>query len=220
MKKILIIIFFVISFVVSKTQDFNGGVFTGFSASQIDGDTYAGYDKLGLVGGAFVNRDLSQRYNLQFEMLYIQKGARKNQNPDAGDYSIHVVDLKYVELPLLIKYKLYKFNERVSFEFGLSAAVLIKSTRKDEHGKTSITNPYKKSDFCTNIGVNYEIIDNLSINLRYSYSLFFTPILSSVNKTRWMIPWTQYIFSQGQYNNILAFTLRYQFRNKTQKESP
>lgn len=216
MKKNFLVLFLILNFLISNSQDFNGGIFAGFSGSQIDGDTYAGYNKLGLVTGAFVNRDLSQRINLQFEMLYIQKGARENPNPDALNPSLYCIDLKYIELPLLVRYKLYKFQEKVTLEAGLSGAVLIKTTNKSDN--YTLTEPYKKSDFSTNIGVNYKILDNLSINLRYIYSLFFAPIRTTNENAKWMFLWPLYISIPGQYNNVLALTLRYQFISKEQGE--
>ncbi len=48
-----------------------------FTATQVDGDTYGGYNKAGFQGGVFVNTRLSDLFSAQLEIKYTGKGARK-----------------------------------------------------------------------------------------------------------------------------------------------
>ncbi len=41
-----------------RAQEFNAGIFGGVTASQVDGDSYGGYNKLGFTAGVFVNREI------------------------------------------------------------------------------------------------------------------------------------------------------------------
>src|SRR5688572_11278489 len=88
------------------SQQFKAGLLGGIVTSQVDGDTYAGYNKAGLFGGAFVSKRISpeSRWTALFEITYIQKGSRKVPHPDRGDYVDYKLKLDYAEVPLLLKY--------------------------------------------------------------------------------------------------------------------
>ena len=55
---------------VQAQRRFQGGVVVGLSASQIDGDLMAGYDKLGLIGGIRTVARLKERSDLSVEFLF------------------------------------------------------------------------------------------------------------------------------------------------------
>jgi hypothetical protein len=61
----------------TQSQKFNGGILVGGLVSQVDGDDWAGYHKLGFLGGGFVSLDVSKHFTLQMEMEYIQKGKNR-----------------------------------------------------------------------------------------------------------------------------------------------
>jgi len=54
MKNILFISLLVLITAVANSQNFEGGALVGLTASQIDGDNYRGYNKVGLQGGGWV----------------------------------------------------------------------------------------------------------------------------------------------------------------------
>lgn len=74
--------------------------------SQVDGDTWKGYHKVGYLAGAFVRLELSPRSSFQLEMEYIQKGSR--HNVDSANYydQSYLLRLHYLELPLLYQYSM------------------------------------------------------------------------------------------------------------------
>ena len=45
-------------------QGFNAGIRAGIIGSQVDGDTYEGFNKAGITAGLFVNRKLSDLFSL------------------------------------------------------------------------------------------------------------------------------------------------------------
>ena len=81
MKKFLVIVLFIIP-VMTLAQRFKGGVLLGICASQVDGDTYGGFDKVGLQGGVFVNTKFTKYWGAQMEIQYNAKGARKKTSND------------------------------------------------------------------------------------------------------------------------------------------
>jgi hypothetical protein len=82
---------------------FNAGIIGGLSTSQVDGDQLAGYDKVGIKAGAFVNRKFSEHVSLQMELLFIQKGSRKPINTD--DNSYFIMRLNYIVVPLVFRFQ-------------------------------------------------------------------------------------------------------------------
>ena len=91
-QKIICILLIFVCFSL-KSQQFNGGVLGGVSASQITGDELSGFNKAGLYLGSFVNFYLNRRTSIQMEIDYIQKGSRKNPNPDNNDFITYKLNL-------------------------------------------------------------------------------------------------------------------------------
>jgi hypothetical protein len=87
---VFILVFSISGTLLNAQQRFNAGIKAGVSTTQVSGDTYSGYNKAGLVGGAFVRGIMNEKWTGQFEIMYIQKGSRHNGNPDKGDYIIKV----------------------------------------------------------------------------------------------------------------------------------
>ena len=77
MKTILPIIIFVLSIQISFGQYFKGGLFGGTVASQVHGDLLSGFQKFGITGGVFVDREINDRWAIQMELQYIQKGPAR-----------------------------------------------------------------------------------------------------------------------------------------------
>ncbi len=196
---LLIFIFIVIvagSVVIA--QDFNGGVLGGLSASEISGDRLEGPNKAGVYLGVFVNRYFSKRSSLQMELDYIQKGSRKN--PDSLDYSTYLLRLNYIEMP--IHYK-YDFHERGTLETGLGFGFLIHSYEEADGYEEVSGSDFQTLDMSFNIGAYYRIFENLWINVRYSNSILAVRPHASGQSYKW---------NNGQYNEVLSFTLHYVIR--------
>ncbi len=58
-------------------QRIRGGAILGITASQVDGDDYAGYHKVGIVGGFVGQIPVSKKFFFSTEILYVQKGAKR-----------------------------------------------------------------------------------------------------------------------------------------------
>jgi hypothetical protein len=194
-----LIVFFISGFSYSQ-QRFNGGLKAGISTSQIDGDGFLGYNKAGPLLGAFVNTGFNKNENmsLQMELMYISKGSRRQQDLNRG-VSYMEFRLAYIEVPLLFKYTFSKFTG----EAGLSYGTLIEHKEFDASGQILYPSTFKKNEFAFNAGLNYSLINKLSANIRFSYSIL--PVRDFFILTRGG-------FFGGSYNNVLAFSLIYQFK--------
>lgn len=180
------------------TQDFNGGILGGLSTSEISGDRLEGPNKAGVYLGVFVNRYFSKRSSIQMELDYIQKGSRKN--PDSLDYSTYLLRLNYIEIP--IHYK-YDFHERGTLETGLGFGFLVHSYEEADGYEEVSGTDFQTLDLSFNIGAYYRIFENLWINVRYSNSILAVRPHASGQSYKW---------NNGQYNEVLSFTLHYVIR--------
>jgi opacity protein-like surface antigen len=206
MKKLLIIALFVIPVMISA-QRFNGGALVGICASQVDGDTYAGFDKVGLLGGVFVNTKFTKAWGAQMEIKYNGKGARKKTSEsDPESYSL---TLHYIDLPLMINFTI---QDKFIIDAGFVPGYLF--AKNGEEGEYKLSDEeiraFKKVDLSWLLGLNYKITDNFIANIRYSYSLFSIRDYENVNANYGIIAQI-FGYTNGDYNNFLTMGIYYQF---------
>jgi hypothetical protein len=186
----------------SRLQNFGGGIILGLSTSQVDGDNLGGFNKVGLLVGAFANTSISELLSFQMEMTFIQKGS---DNPNMNDYP-HQPDISssYIEIPLLLQ---YHQSNKLKIEGGLLSAYLIDGYYNNNYGKMEYDNtpPFIKYDFGLLLGIDYKFSNKLSLNTRLSNSILSIGAedyngVTSYNSSR-----------KGKYNSVLSFTLHYNF---------
>jgi hypothetical protein len=188
MKKIILFTIVLISVNFELyAQNFTGGLITGLSTSQIDGDTQGGYDKLGFYGGFTVERDFGNIIGIKSELYYITKGAKENIN----GVEIFKTKLSYIELPVMIKIMPVK---HVELDLGFAFSYLIKA-RMWNLGEEYPQGVVDVKD--TQLGAiasgSYFFSDNIAFNVRFDYG--FLPIKNNPN-------W---------YSNNLSFGIIYLF---------
>jgi hypothetical protein len=196
-----ILSFFILTISISSfSQQFEGGFFGGFSASQIDGDRFSGYNKVGITAGAYIIREINRNLNWKSEIRYIQKGSYK-KNTEA-DPTMYKTSLHYAEIPSLLQ---YFYNKKVFFETGLVPEILLASKEENEDGVVPDDQslPFHRFTLEGTAGVGYFFTKNLAAGFRYTYSLLTARDHASGQA---------YLLNRGQYNNVLSFTLYYHFR--------
>ena len=207
MKRILAFIF-ILTCLSASSQTFKAGLLGGLVGSQIEGDGYGGYNKLGFLVGGFTNTDLIEKWSAQFEIYYITKGSFKAAKPSKGIYNKFYVNINYIEVPIAIRYKHNKFM----FEIGPYLAKFLSLTFKDEFGEREQpfinSYPVNSFDFGGFVGINYNLTDKIIFNLRSKNSLVpfrnyqsFDQNIGILNK----------LFNNGWYHVDINFTVRYQF---------
>jgi hypothetical protein len=194
MKKILIFCFLAIS-VNSFSQRFNGGIVGGLNVSQIDGDTWGGYNKAGLVGGAYVITQFQNSWGARMEFRYAARGSAPSINNP-----LHLkIRLQYVELPLLAT---YTFTKKLELHAGGIFGYLFSAAQNEGYGYQEFQEFDKYSvDAC--IGGNYRLLDNLSVSARFSYSV--VPIYALYSGASG---------AYAMYNNVISFALYYRIGKK------
>jgi len=201
-RTLLIFSFLIFSLFYGHSQGFNAGLQAGILGSQVDGDTYVGYNKPGLFAGGFVNRPLSSKLLLQLEINFIQKGSKDINNQTGFKYKLA---MNYVEVPFFICYK-YKY--KIQVEAGLSFGYLINATESDNNGIVTGNPSFNKFELSWLGGMSYPLTQKLSVGIRYLYTAFFTPVRSNPTNNYYL-----YITKRGEYNNLVIFLLRYQLHS-------
>lgn len=191
---------------IFKDHLFLAGIVVGANFNQVDGDYFAGYNKIGAnIGGAAYLR-LPKHKALSMEILYSQKGAQSTINRGAGkDTLVRITDygitLNYAEVPIMLNV----FDKNNSHAgLGLSYAKLISYKEALTTDPANLVNlsdfPFKKSDLCIVAAGSLKVWKGLYLNVKFQYSL--TPI-------RREIP--QYYARSSQYNNTWTCRLMYLF---------
>jgi len=197
-KKILLPILFLIAVNIGFAQRFDGGVLAGFNASQVEGDTYKGYHKPGVVAGFYVETDIAPAIFAAMEIKYSQKGARKKVT--SKDPEKYIMRLNYIDLPI---YMAFRTSNNSAVIAGLSTGFLLSAVEKDEYGEfpPEDQNEFNTIDLEPLIGFQFDFMDNLKADLRFSMSVL--PIRGKpVN--------TNYYWQNNQFNNVITLSLYYQ----------
>jgi len=193
--RIILILIGVSLFPKTFAQYFDGGILAGITASQMDGDILGGYHKPGFTAGIWVGRELNSTWCYRAELKYIQKGAATNQSTD--QYAVYRKTLHYIELPVIVQ---YKFSSNLYAEGGLSVAYLAYASLFVDSQRYNATESMKKIECNTLLGLTYQINKNLSMNFRFSYSIF--PVSHLLGN---LTIWNTY----AQYNNVISLSVYY-----------
>ena len=196
MRTFIVTLSLVICFFISFGQNFQGGPILGFTATQVDGDTYSGYNKAGVIIGGFVNKKFSEKWSSQLEIKYIQKGSKKK--PRNNDPTYYKLKLDYFDIPVIMQ---YHYKNKIIFETGIAVSYLTKAQEdNDGYGLVDADPPFNKFEISALAGANYNITERLIFNLRVSYSMH-----QIRNHTLRSTMWLRY----GQFNNVISFSVYY-----------
>ena len=161
------------------TQRFTATIAAGMNASQIDGDAYAGYHKIGLNIGARAGVQFTPKWEAAFEILFSQQGS---QSPFIKDQPREfLLDLIYIEVPLLIYFKDWRVKSEdgkkdfYRFHFGIGASYnrLMYGKEQTLNGVLEgdqlyqVANPYLRNHVMLLADINFFFTKNWGINLRY-----------------------------------------------------
>ncbi len=187
-------------------QEFKAGAIGGATFSQVHGDSYVGFNKIGLVTGLYVSRSIGQEWAGQFEIVYKQKGSRHNPNESKGDYTQYKLSFDYLEVPVLAKHHMKKFT----IEAGVAFGFLISSSEEDQYGKLESEYPFEDYEMSGIVGINYHFHDKMFLNFRWSYAMTrvrkaYGGAFDHQKPPHWMDG------KFGQYNHLVSLCLYYEF---------
>lgn len=207
MKKIYILTILTLSILSLSAQEFYGGILAGFNGSQIDHDYNSGYHKMGLIGGAWVQRDLTPEIYWGMELKINQKGMRIRPTKK-NEQTKYVYRLNYIDLPVLFG---YSYDPTFSFFGGLSFGYLFNKNAYDNYGKDlSIKNDNISNwelGMFAGIRVNFKELVNQSWAERLTLETRFQYSAMSIDEYHDLF--TQYRSSIGKFNNVISTVLYY-----------
>jgi hypothetical protein len=196
MKKILPLLIACFMTFPGLAQRFGGGILAGFNACQVDGDTYAGYNKLGFAFGAYTTSRFSDKFSGELHIKYMQKGAVKKVTD--ADPSYYASKLNYIEIPILLR---YHQSSKISWHAGPGFGYLFKYTVEDESGPLNDQSiHFRNFELSCNLGMKYQLMEKLGVSVTFSYSW-----LSISDHPHDPIHFRQ----PGLYNNLFSLQLAY-----------
>ncbi|MFM7218545.1 MAG: porin family protein [Bacteroidota bacterium] len=182
----------------ADAQSFSAGLRAGMTATQVDGDTYEGFDKAGLLGGIFVERSLSERFSLRMELDYIQKGSRKPLDKD--DNSYYRMRVNYLEVPFVAR---YRAGKKITLQGGPAFGVLVFSQEDDQTGVLIYSPPFRKYEYSISAGLLYDLSEKVGVDVRYGFSVVpIRPFDFYATFVYW---------DKGQFNSVIQLSLQYRF---------
>lgn len=200
MKQLRWLIPFLLLSLSAHAQSFNAGLVGGLSGTQLDGDGLSGFNKLGLYAGAYVNREINDRWSWQFEMAYSQKGSRRVVKPETLDDGPWIrLQMHYIDVPLLV---IWDFRDDIAIEGGVSGNLLLSYAYNDLRNNQLNTN-FSRFESAILLGARYQVQAQLYVFARANYSLF------SIDPNANFLPFFA-LLQRGTYNNVITLGLRYQ----------
>ncbi len=200
MKQFYLLVFLIVfAGLTGFSQKFEGGVLGGLNASQVDGDTYSGYKKPGIVAGGYVLTKLSRTVFAGMELKFAQKGSRNIDSLATNGRIKYVMRLNYVDLPVYLG---IRTSDRISILFGLSPGYLLSGTEIDDYGKFAPEeqHPFNAIDLEALLGFRFRLSERLSVDLRGAYSVL--PIREQPGDPLWY-------WKSNQFSNLLSTTILY-----------
>ncbi len=169
------------NYYIEDPRTFYGGLLLGTNFSQVDGDSYAGYHKVGLNAGGIIYMHIAPNLAASMELLFSQKGARGHKAQESGVHTLitaYKIQLNYAEIPVQLNY----FDKRKShFGGGFSYSRLISASETLETNPPNMPGsagyldlsqyPFEKSDINFILGGNLKLWKGLFLNVRFQYSL-------------------------------------------------
>jgi hypothetical protein len=186
---------------MSAQQTFRSGLRLGLNAAQVDGDNMGGYRKAGPVAGLYVSYPFSEKWAGQFEMLYSQKGSKRQfSDMGGGPGDWNMLRLHYIEVPVMME---YTFNEKVRVQGGLGAAYLFGAQLEDLLGLEADADFFDRYEFSATLGGTYALGERLSLFARHTNSIFSIwkkdqPVLGNYRRF-------------GFYSRVASFGIYYHF---------
>ncbi len=213
------LVFLIFMFLQTKSQENPARVFIlkpslGLNGCQIHGDSYSGYNKLGLFAGVAVNAQLSTKASFELGFYFSQKGARHNQNPKAGDYTFYRVNLNYIDLPISFRYHV---NSVYFITLGPSVAYLFSYYEDINNSNVTGQSKFNNYEVGVNFGLGRKIKNKIYVEVRTSNSVTAVRGYGRVaNLVFYPNPVARF-FNRGLYNNILTVLLTYKIDLKNKR---
>jgi len=191
-----------------QAQKILGAMSVGINLTQVDGDIFYGFHKVGLNVGPQIQVPFGKNKNwsVSLELLYSQKGSYHKGSTDSTTYRLKQ---DYAEIPVLIRYTDKKIiSAGVGFSYG--QLINYKETKNATFDslftyQTGLSN----SDISVIADVSFRLWYKLWLGLRYQYSMKSNRTVLVTDPLDPKDPYTRY-----QYNNVISLRLTWIFNQE------
>jgi hypothetical protein len=187
-------------------QRFGAGIIVGLNAAQVNGDDLAGYNKLGLRGGLRGITYLSDKTEINIDILFSQRGSASELVAN-NSLPRRLVNLNYIEVPVTFTFKDWQDERgfyKVHFQGGLAYSRLISSKVDFFAIIESEQDNFAANDLAITLAGGFYVNESFGLNVRWSRSIF--PFydndkhLNSAGLPRYKFPLTGFFLSfEGVY---------------------
>ena len=151
---------------LSWSQNLSGGIIFGLNASQVDGDSDGGFRQVGPVLGGYVSYPLSDKLQLQPEIIFEQLGS-------VSKGRFFAIRTSHISVPVLLSYpieiELEDGNRQLELQAGPVIGILLGA--KDGVSGEDFSTTYRSTDIRAVAGGTYQIAERWKLSLRYGYSV-------------------------------------------------
>jgi hypothetical protein len=166
MRKILLLLALLVLSISLRAQGVGGGIQVAGVASQIDGDQWGGYNKLGIGFGGFAFYDFNDYLALQIELLYGHRGSREVTR------AYGQINLNLIDMPILLRLRCYEWGTAKFYaEAGPSVNTLLSARNGFKDLKYDVTDFYHRFNLEVHLGASLMVQDRVGMFLRWSYGL-------------------------------------------------
>lgn len=182
MKNLFLAAIAVFTIGAASAQDMKFGAKAGLNLATLSG--YEGAKlKFGYVVGGFAEFKVSDKFAIQPELLYSVQGASTSQSESFGSVTVSIESnqaLSYLNIPVMGKYFV---TDAFSLDFGPQVGILLSSVNKADitsntpalvpstSSEDTKTDKLSTVDFSFNVGAGYDVIENLTVGVRYGLGL-------------------------------------------------
>ena len=193
----------------AKAQRILGAMSLGMNLTQVDGDEFFGFYKVGLNVGPMVAVPFGTRKNwsVSMELLYSQKGSYHRGEVDSTTYRL-VQD--YVEIPVLVH---FTDKNVISGGVGFSYGQLVnyKETRNSFYDSLyTYTTSLSNNDISVIADLQIRLWSKLWADIRYQYSMKSNRTVIVDNPKAY----PRDPITRNQYNNVISVRLTWVFNQE------
>jgi hypothetical protein len=188
---------------------FIGLFHVGLNFSQIDGDAYWGYSKLGFDAGVGTMVRISRHFAPSIELNYSMWGGQATLLEKNGDQ--YKTNLNYAQIPIAIN---ILDKEIIMFSAGVNIGYLAAFKERNETGTiiTDTVSPQpKRVDVDGFLALHVIIQKQFAIGIKFSYS--FVPFRGIEEQYSTLTKITS-----GEYNNVVTLRFMYILKATTFKK--
>ncbi|MCX7744339.1 MAG: PorT family protein [Flavobacteriales bacterium] len=193
--------------IIASQEPLRMGIRAGMNFAQISGVGMQGFNKFGVLAGVGLHWRFKPKWSFDPEITYSMKGARKNPNVDAGDYTTYTIEADYLEVPALFGWHMDK-KDRFTLDFGITMGVLIRERVEQNGAQLTQGRGFNRFELGAALGVTYHLTKNWAFQFRMQNSII--PIKPYASGQTAILPlWG--IIRIGEVHTVISISLQYNF---------